>query len=81
MGVFGYFIPLLTTPIGYVMLYFQKQIGFTSDWNILYDNEIALQVFRLFIVMNIAGVVLVTLPYVCYNITNQKHKKYIVKIK
>ena len=81
MGVFGWFMPLLATPIGYVMPYLQKQIGFTSDWNILYDNEIALQVFQLFIVMNIVGVVLVTLPYVFYNITNDKHKKYIAEIK
>lgn len=81
MGVFGWFIPLLTTPIGYVMPYLQKQIGFTSDWNILYDNEIALQVFQLYIVMNIVGVVLVTLPYAFYNITNEKHKMYISEIK
>lgn len=81
MGVFGWFIPLLTTPLGYVMPYLQKKIGFTSDWNILYDDEIALQVFQLYIFMNIVGVVLVTLPYVFYNITNEEHKMYITEIK
>jgi len=81
MGVFNWFMPLLAMPLAYVMPFFQKQIGFSSDWNILYDNEIAVQVFSLFIIMNIVGVILTSLPYAFYNITNEQHRVYIKEIK
>lgn len=81
MGVFNWFMPLFAMPLAYVMPFLQKQVGFSSDWNILYDNEIAVQVFSIFIVMNIVGVILTSAPYAFYNITNEQHKMYIKEIK
>ena len=81
MGVFNWFMPLIAMPLAYVMPFLQKRIGFSSDWNILYDNEIAVQVFSLFIVMNIVGVILTTAPFAFYNITNEQHRMFIREIK
>lgn len=75
MGIFGYLASPITTFGAMVVPFIYGLIGFTSDWNILYDNTLRNQVFIVTIaIVGITGV-LSAIPYHFYDMTEQRHEE------
>lgn len=76
-SVFGILLSPVTMLIGYVLPAILKTVGFTSDWDILYDNQTIVSVFNIYIFLSIIGIVLSIIPFFFYNLTREKHDKCI----
>ena len=72
-GVFSWFTNPLNLALGYLSPWILEVIGFTSDWDVLYDTEICANVFSVHVWFNIASLFLATVPFIFYNFTKEKH--------
>lgn len=72
-GVFSWFTNPLNLALGYLSPWVLKLIGFTSDWDVLYDTQICSDVFSVHVWFTIASIVLMTIPFFFYNFTKEKH--------
>ncbi len=80
-GVFSWFLSPLNLGIGYIMPWLLELMGFTSDWDVLYDSRILNNVFSLYTWGSILGLVLLTVPFIFYDLTREKHDKCIDELK
>ena len=76
-GVFGWFTGPIGTAIGYILPWILAQVGFTSDWGVLYDSAILNKVFNIYTWGTVLGVVFATIPYFFYDLTKEKHDRCI----
>ncbi len=76
-GVFGWFTGPISAAIGYTLPWIESQIGFTSDWGVLYDSKILNNVFSLYTWGTVLGIIFATLPFIFYDLTRAKHEKCI----
>lgn len=81
MGIFAYLSAPLTTASALLIPYLYEQVGFTSDWNILYDNAIRNQVFIITIVASAITGFLSTIPYHFYDYTEERHEEIIQELR
>lgn len=72
-GVFGWFLNPVNVAIGYIMPWMLSMIGFTSDWDVLFDSQILNNVFSLYTWSSVVGLVLLTVPFIFYDLTKEKH--------
>lgn len=72
-GIFSWFLNPFIALFGYVMPYILKMIGFTSDWDVLYDSVILNKVFTVYAWGTIASIFLLTIPYFFYDLTKEKY--------
>ncbi|MGN0572302.1 MAG: MFS transporter, partial [Acutalibacteraceae bacterium] len=73
-GVFGWFLNPITMGIGLIVPWALKSVGFTSDWDVLYDSQILNNVFSIYTWVTVIGLVLVTIPFFFYDLTKEKHE-------
>ncbi len=79
-GVFGWFLNPVNAGIGYIMPWLLARIGFTSDWDVLYDSTILNNVFSLHTWGTLIGLVLVTVPFFFYDLTKEKHDQCVAEL-
>ena len=72
-GIFGWFLNPVTVAIGYIMPWLLSRVGFTSDWDVLFDSQILNNVFNLYTWGSVIGLVLLTVPFIFYDLTREKH--------
>ena len=72
-GVFDWFLNPVNVAIGYIMPWMLSMIGFTSDWDVLFDSQILNNVFSLYTWGSVIGLVLLTVPFIFYDLTKEKH--------
>ncbi len=72
-GVFGWFLNPVNVAIGYIMPWLLSTMGFTSDWDVLFDSHILNNVFNLYTWGSVVGLVLLTVPFIFYDLTKEKH--------
>lgn len=72
-GVFGWFLNPVNVAIGYIMPWMLSMIGFTSDWDVLFDSQILNNVFSLYTWGSVIGLILLTVPFIFYDLTKEKH--------
>lgn len=72
-GVFTWFTNPLNLALGYFSPWILELIGFTSDWDVLYDSEICADVFSVHVWFTIISLFLATVPFIFYNLTREKH--------
>lgn len=75
MGFFGYFSAPITTVAAMLVPYLYGLVGFTSDWNILYDPQIRTTIFIITVAVGLITTLLAIIPYHFYDFTEEKHKK------
>lgn len=83
----GLFAPL--TLIGTVIGFFTgmiipsiyEKMGVQEDYTVLYDDTIRNNLFRALIISSIIGAILNLIPYLFYDLTEDKHKGYINVLK
>lgn len=79
-GVFSWFLSPISMVIGYVVPQLQKMVGFTSDWDVLYDSAILTKVFNIYTWASIIGLVLATVPFFFYDLTKEKHDECVKEL-
>ena len=72
-GIFGWFLNPVNVAIGYIMPWLLSMMGFTSDWDVLFDSTILNNVFSLYTCGSVIGLVLLTVPFIFYDLTKEKH--------
>lgn len=83
----GLFTPL--TLIGTVLGFFTglvvpaiyQKMGLLDNYNVLYDDTLRNNLFRVLIVCSIIGAILNLIPYFFYDLTEEKHRGYINVLK
>lgn len=79
-GIFGWFLNPVIAIMGYIMPYILKIIGFTSDWDVLYDSAILNKVFSVYSWGTIVSIFLLTIPYFFYDLTREKYDRCIKEL-
>ncbi len=81
MGIFAYLSAPVTTAAALLIPYLYELTGFTSDWNILYDNEIRSKVFIITIVAGAVTGLLSAIPYHFYDYTEERHEEIMEELR
>lgn len=71
-GVYGWFLGPVNMAIGFIIPWLLKLVGFTSDWDVLFDSKILNNVFNIYTWASVIGLILVTVPYFFYDLTKEK---------
>lgn len=79
-GIFGWFTTPVATALGLISPWLLGKFGYTSDWNVLFDTQIFGNVINIYILLNIVGLVLSTIPYFFYNLTKKQHDECVKEI-
>lgn len=80
-GIFSWFLNPVIALMGYIMPYILKLIGFTSDWDVLYDSVILNRVFTVYTWGTVVSVFLLTIPYFFYDLSKEKYDICIRELK
>lgn len=83
-GLFGP-LGMIGTVIGFFtgMVYpaVYEKMGLIEDYNVLYDDTIRNNLFEVLIIMSAFGALLNLIPYLFYDLTENKHKGYVDVLK
>lgn len=72
-GVFGWFLNPINVSLGFIVPWLLARVGFTSDWDVLFDQTILNNVFNIYTWATILSTVLMTIPFFFYDLTKEKH--------
>ena len=79
--MFGWFTAPFQTVFGIVIPLLLKYVGFTSDWDVLFDSTIFTDVIRIYVFVTMGALVLATLPFFFYDLTRAKHDKCVEELR
>ena len=80
-GIFTWFTNPLNLALGYLSPWILELIGFTSDWDVLYDTEICGNVFSIHVWFTVISLFLTMIPFFFYNLTKEKHDMCVKELK
>ncbi len=75
MGIFNYIFSPFITLVSMLIPYLYGRVGFTSDWNILYDPILRNKIFMITLIVGAVFGLLAIIPYHFYNFTEQRHEE------
>lgn len=78
LGIIGTFIGFFTGMV-YPSIY--EKMGLTTDYNVLYDDAVRNNLFEVLILCSAFGALLNLIPYIFYDLTENKHKAYVGVLK
>lgn len=78
MGIIGTVLGFFT---GLVLPAIYEYMGLKKDYNVLYDDVMRNNLFEVLIVCSIIGAVLNLIPYLFYDLTEEKHRGYVNVLK
>lgn len=80
INIFGWFTTPIATLLGLVAPALFKLSGFTSDWDVLFDNTVFTRVMETYVILGVVGLILSTLPFLFYDLTAEMHDKCVAEI-
>lgn len=72
-GVLGIIGTVIGFGTGYVLPALYKMCGLNTDYDVLYDAAIRNNIFRMLIISSIIGALLNCIPFLFYDLTEEKH--------
>lgn len=81
MGIFGYISSPIATFSAMLIPFLYGKVGFTSDWNILYDPELRNKIFLITIIVGAVAGLLSTIPFHFYDFTEQQHEEMMEELR
>lgn len=72
-GVFSWFLNPINVVLGFIIPWLLARVGFTSDWDVLFDQAILNSVFNIYTWATIISTVLMVIPFLFYDLTREKH--------
>ncbi|MBO5333746.1 MAG: MFS transporter [Clostridia bacterium] len=79
-GVFSWFLNPINVVLGFIIPGLLAKIGFTSDWDVLFDQSILNQVFSLYTWATIISTILMVIPFFFYDLTREKHDMCVAEL-
>ena len=79
--IFSWFTTPIVTVLGLIIPMFFKKVGFTSDWDVMYDSGIFQDVTTIYVIVAIIALTGSTIPYIFYNLTRAQHAKCVKEIR
>ena len=76
-GVFGWFTGPITSFVGLIIPVLLLRFGFNSNYDVLFIDESRKNIIVIPIIFDIAGYILMTIPYLFWDFDNEKHRKVI----
>jgi len=80
-GVFGLIFTPFNTIIAMTVPAVYAFIGFTSDWDVLYNDAFRSKIFLVSLIIMIVSNILSIIPFLFYDLTDEKHKQIIEDLK
>ena len=80
VNIFGWFTTPVGTLLGMVSPWLLKMVGFTSDWDVLFDHAIFTNSMKTYVYLGVAGLIISTVPYIWYDLTTELHDKCVREI-
>ena len=80
IGIFTWFTTPVSTFLGLVAPALLRSVGYTSDWDVLFDTVIFGRAMRIYIILGVVGLTLCTIPYFWYDLTREKHERCVAEI-
>lgn len=74
-GVFGWFTGPITTFVGLIIPILLLKYGFNSNWDVLFIDESRIKIIVIPILFDIAGYLLMTIPYFFWDYDDDKQNK------
>ena len=72
-GVFGWFLNPINAVLGFIIPWLLAKVGFTSDWDVLFDQTILNSVFNIYTWATIISTIIMVIPFLFYDLTREKH--------
>ena len=79
-SVFSWITTPIITLLGLVSPFVFAKVGFTSDWDVLFDSSIFTQVMSAHVILTVTGLIISTVPFIFYNYTKADHDRYVEEI-
>ena len=79
-GVFSWFLNPINVVLGFIIPGLLAKMGFTSDWDVLFDQTILNQVFNLYTWATIISTILMVVPFFFYDLTREKHDMCVAEL-
>lgn len=79
-GVFGWISAPFTTLLALIVPVTYKYMGFTSDWDIFYDDAIVKRITTFGLLLAVFSNIVASIPYLFFDLTNEKHKGIIAEL-
>lgn len=80
-GNFGIIGSILGLATGLLVPYVTQYYGLLENYEILYNDEMRIPLFRMLCILGALGAVLAIIPYLFYDLSEDKHKKIIEELK
>ena len=80
-GVFGLIFTPFNTVIAMTIPAIYAVMGFTSDWDVLYNDAFRNKIFLVSIIIVLASTILSIIPFFFYDLTEEKHQRIIEDLK
>lgn len=80
-GNFAIITSIVALGTNYITPFINEYYGLVNDYNVLYDEAVRLPMFRALAIVSIIGSVLFLLPYIFWDLSDEKHKKIIEDLK
>ena len=74
-GLIEWFTRPITSLVGLVIPLLFVGVGFTSDWDVLYMDDVRLKCMMIGIVFDLVGYALMIIPYLFWDYTDEKHRE------
>lgn len=79
--MFSWFTTPLTTIIGLIIPMLFERVGFTSDWDVMFDSGIFQDVTTIYVIVAVCALTGSTIPYLFYNLTRAQHAQCVKEIR
>ncbi|MEG1963627.1 MAG: hypothetical protein RR123_01990 [Clostridia bacterium] len=80
ISIYSWLLNPVTMILGYVAPFLLSRIGFTSDWDVLYNQKIIADVFNIHIWLSFGSILATMVPFIFYDLTREKHDECIKKM-
>ncbi|MBQ4572147.1 MAG: MFS transporter [Clostridia bacterium] len=79
-GVFSWFLNPVNAVLGFIIPGLLAKVGFTSDWDVLFDQAILNSVFNIYTWATIISTILMVIPFFFYDLTREKHDMCVAEL-
>lgn len=78
--IFSWFTTPIATALGLVSPWLLSKVGYTSDWDVMFDTTIFGNIMNVYVILTIVGLIVSTIPFFFYNYTKADHDRYVEEI-
>jgi Na+/melibiose symporter-like transporter len=79
-NIFNWFTTPLSKALGLVSPWILANLGYTSDWDILFDPALFYPIMKVYIALSVVSIAISTIPYFFYNMKKADHDRYVAEI-